>query len=195
MKGKNLRSLLQCLGIKFSVIARVCCADVKRRETKELYSLRSPFCCRQRNQRNVNEIFLSSLEGSLDFPNFNIVKQLSYIEWKSCVSQIRPGPFKFQCTFYKLTSQNSACSKIVPLYNAPVLFLTGLTCFLYISRSIHIFVCDSNGGRGKIKQIKRSVITVLGRRRKVTGVKKYSVWCQKVLERISEPELEPYVGH
>ena len=169
MKGKNLRSLLQCLGIKFSVIARVCCADVKRRETKELYSLRSPFCCRQRNQRNVNEIFLSSLEGSSDFPNFNIVKQLSYIEWKSCVSQIRPGPFKFQCTFYKLASQNSACSKIVPLYNAPLRFLTGLTCFRDISRS--------NGGRGKIKQIRRSVITVLGRRRKGTGVRKYSVWC------------------
>ena len=121
--------------------------------------------------------FLSSLEGSLDFPNFNIVTQLSYIEWKSCVSQIRTGPFKFQCTFYKLTSQNSACSKIVPLYNAPVLFLTGLTCFLDISRSIYIFVCDSNGGRGKIKQIRRSVITVLGRRRKGTGIRKYSVWC------------------
>lgn len=193
MKGKNLRSLLQCLGIKFSVIARLCCADVKRRETKELYSLRSPSCCRQRNQRNVNEIFFSSLEGSLDFPNFDIVKQLSYIECKSCVSQI--FLFKFQCTFYKLTSQNSACSKIVPLYNAPVLFLTGLKCFLDISRSIYIFVCDSNDGRGKIKQIRRSVTTVLGRRRKGTGVRKYSVWCQKELERISEPEQEPFVGH
>lgn len=71
--------------------------------------------------------------------------------------------------------------------------LTGLTCFLDISRSIYIFVCD--GGRGKIKQIRRSVITVLGRRRKGTGVRKYSVWCQKELERISEPELEPFVGH
>ena len=173
MKGKNLRSLLQCLGIKFSVIARVCCADVKRRETKELYSLRSPFCCRQRNQRNVNEIFLSSLEGSSDFPNFNIVKQLSYIEWKSCVPQIPPGPFKFQCTFYKLTSQNSACSKIVPLYNAPVLFLTGLTSFLDISRSIYIFVCDSNGGRGKIKQIKEE-------RNNCTWKEKEGDWGKKI---------------
>ena len=105
MKGKNLRSLLQCLGIKFSVIARVFCADVKRRETKELYSMRSPFCCRQRNQRNVNEIFSSSLAGSLDFPNFNIVKQLSYIEWKSCVSQIlvflvQSHQYTFVTSFY-----------------------------------------------------------------------------------------------
>ena len=128
-----------------------------------------------REIKETSTRFFCLLWKELDFPNFNIVKQLSYIEWKSCVSQIRPDPFKFQCTFYKLTSQNSACSKIVPFYNAPVLVLTGLTCFLDISRSIYIFVCD--GGRGKIKQIRRSVVTVLGRRRKGTGVRKYSVWC------------------